>query len=53
MQGLFAYLLDVFSTDSSNSFVSKNESIIKPEILILRELIEKMTGIVHIEDLTP
>ncbi|CAD8184298.1 unnamed protein product [Paramecium octaurelia] len=53
MQGLFAYLIDVFSTDQSNPSISKNESIIKPEILILRELIEKMTGIVHIEDLTP
>lgn len=53
MQGLFAYLLDVFSTNMNNSTASKNETIIKPEILILRELIEKMTGIVHIEDLTP
>lgn len=44
MQGLFAYMLDVFTDNNKN---------IKPEILILRELIEKMTGIVHIHDLTP
>jgi len=44
MQGLFAYLLEVFTNTSTT---------IKPEILILRELIEKMTGIIHIRDLTP
>lgn len=44
MQGLFAYLCEELASATS---------IIKPELVILRELIEKMTGIVHIEDLTP
>lgn len=44
MQGLFLYICE--------GLASKH-SIIKPELFILRELIEKMTGIMQIQDLNP
>lgn len=43
MQALFSYICEGLASST----------IMKPELFLLKELIEKMTGIMQIEDLNP